>query len=190
MIHSLRKHWPLIGIALVAALVSLHLFRAPRQGREVPGGTGTTMEKGLKLEDIHYSQDDPDDRVKWFLDAKEAMLSDDKQVISFRHFKLRLEPENRPRVELEGESGAFHRSSGEIRLQGRLRGSTDDGYRIATESAVYSQKEGCLETHDRVKITGPFFALEGRGLRLNVETETLLIPSNVTAMIDKGFPAL
>jgi LPS export ABC transporter protein LptC len=190
MIHSLRKHWPLIGIAFLAILVCLHLLRTPRQGREGSSSTGATMEKGIKLEDIHYSQDDPEDRVKWFLDAEEATLSDDKQVISFRNFKLRLEPENRPRVALEGENGVFHRNSGEIHLQGRLRGSTDDGYRIATESAVYSQKKKCLETQDPVKITGPFFELEGRGLLLNVEKETLLIPSDVTALIDKGLPIL
>jgi len=189
-ILSLRKHWPLIGIGLLGILVSVHLSRAPKQNAGSSSGTGAALEKGLKLEDIHYSQDDPHDRVKWFLDAKEAILSDDKQVISFRNFKLRLEPENRPRVELEGEKGVFHRNSGEIHLQGGLRGSTDDGYRIVTESAVYSQKKGCLETHDPVKITGPFFSLEGRGLLLNVEKETLLIPSDVTALIDKGFPAL
>jgi LPS export ABC transporter protein LptC len=179
-----------MGIALLAILICLHLFRTPRQSREGSSGAGAAVEKGLKLEDIHYSQDDPDDRVKWFLDAKEATLSDDKQVISFRKFKLRLEPENRPRVELEGETGAFHRNSGEIHLRGELRGSTDDGYRFATESAVYSQKKNCLETQDPVKITGPFFSLEGRGLLLNVEKETLLILSNVTALIDKGLPEL
>jgi LPS export ABC transporter protein LptC len=189
-ILSLRKHWPLIGIGLLGILVSVHLSQAPKQNTGSSSGTGAALEKGLKLEDIHYSQDDPNDRVKWFLDAKEAILSDDKQVISFRNFKLRLEPENRPRVELEGEKGAFHRNSGEIHLQGALRGSTDDGYRIVTESAVYSQKKGCLETHDPVKITGPFFSLEGRGLLLNVEKETLLIPSDVTALIDKGLAAL
>jgi LPS export ABC transporter protein LptC len=190
MTLSLRKHWPLIGIGLLGILVIVHLSRAPKQNTESSSDTGAALEKGLKLEDIHYSQDDPDDRVKWFLDAKEAILSDDKQVISFRNFKLRLEPENRPRVELEGEKGVFHRNSGEIHLQGGLRGFTDDGYRIVTESAVYSQKEGCLETHDLVKISGPFFSLEGRGLLLNVEKETLLILSNVTALIDKGLPVL
>lgn len=189
-ILSLRKHWPLIGIGLLGILVSMHLFRAPKQNAASSSSTSAASEKGLKLEDVHYSQDDPNDRVKWFLDAKEAILSDDKQVISFRNFKLRLEPENRPRVELEGEKGVFHRNSGEIHLQGALRGSTEDGYRIVTESAIYSQKKGCLETHDPVKITGPFFSLEGRGLFLNVEKETLLIPSDVTALIDKGFPAL
>jgi LPS export ABC transporter protein LptC len=189
-IHTLRKHWPLMGIALLGILVGLHLFRAPKQNTEGPSGAGATVEKGLKLEDIHYSQDDPDDRLKWFLDAREATLSDDKQVISFRNFKLRLEPENRPRLELEGEKGSFHRNSGEIHLQGGLIGSTDDGYRIVTESAVYSQKKGCLESQDPVKLTGPFFSLEGRGLSLNIEKETLLIPSDVTALIDKGFPAL
>jgi len=91
---------------------------------------------------------------------------------------------------LEGEKGAFHRNSGEIYLQGGLEGSTDDGYRIVTESAVYHQKKSWLETKDPVKLTGPFFSLEGRGLQLNLEKETLVIPSDVTALIDKGLPVL
>ena len=190
MTFSLKKHWPLIGIGLLSILVSLYLFAAPKKNREGPGGTDATLEKGLKLEDIHYSQDNPDDRVKWFLDAKEATLSDDRQVISFRSFKLRLEPANRPRMELEGQRGSFHRDSGEIHLQGGLRGSTDDGYRIVTESAVYNQKKGWLETNDPVKLSGPFFSMEGRGLRLNIEKETLLIRSDVTTLIEKGLPAL
>jgi LPS export ABC transporter protein LptC len=190
MTFALKKHWPLIGIGLLGILVSLQLFRAPKKNMEGPSGTDAALEKGLKLEDIHYSQDNPDDRIKWFLDAKEATLSNDRQVISFRNFKLRLEPVNRPRMELEGQRGAFHRDSGEIHLQGGLRGSTDDGYRIVTESAVYNQKKGWLETNDPVKLSGPFFSLEGRGLRLNIENETLLIPSDVTTLIEKGLPVL
>jgi LPS export ABC transporter protein LptC len=190
MAFSLKKHWPLIGIGLLGVLVGLQLFRAPKSGMEGSTGSDAALEKGLKLEDIHYSQDNPDDRIKWFLDAEEARLSDDRQVISFRKFKLRLEPVNRPRMELEGQRGSFHRGSGEIRLRGGLRGSTEDGYRIVTESAVYNQKKGLLETDDPVRLSGPYFSLEGRGLRLNIEKETLLISSDVTTLIEKGLPVL
>jgi LPS export ABC transporter protein LptC len=190
MVFSFKKHWPLIGIVLLGLLVAVQLFRAPKTRMEGAGGADATSEKGLKLQDIHYSQDNPDDRVKWFLDAKEATLSDDRQVVSFHSFKLRLEPVDKPRMELEGQKGSFHRNSGEIHLQGGLRGSTDDGYRIVTESAVYNQKKGSLETNDPVKLSGPFFSLEGQGLRLNIERETLLIPSDVTTMIEKGLPGL
>ncbi len=190
MTPSLKKHWPLIGIGLLIILVGLHLFRASRKTNDSSSSAGAGVERGLKLGDIHYSQNNPDDRVKWFLDAKEATVSSDSQVVFFHDFKLRVSSENRPHMELEGQKGTYYRNTGEIHLQGALRGSTGDGYRIATESAVYNQKLGSLETDDPVKITGPLFSVEGRGLRLNTEKETLLIPWNVTTLIKKGLPAL
>jgi LPS export ABC transporter protein LptC len=179
-----------MGVAILAVVVAFYLIQAKRNSSRKPLDPNASTEEGLRLEDVHFTQDSPEDKVKWVLDAKEAKLSKDKEVISFNKFRLRLEPQKRPGVELEGERGEYYRASGEIRLQGGLKGTTEDGYRIVTQSAVYRYKQGRLETKDPVKITGPFFSVEGQGLRLNVEKETVHILSGVTALIDKDFPAL
>ncbi len=179
-----------MGVVILVAILGFYLVRAQRNSSQKPVEPNVSAEEGLKLEDVHFTQDDPDDRVKWILDAKEARLSKDKEVISFRKYRLRLEPEKRAHVNLEGERGEYSRSSGEIRLNGGLKATTDDGYRIVTESAVYRHKQGRLETSDPVKITGPFFSVEGRGLDLDVEKETVQILSNVTTLIDKDFRTL
>jgi LPS export ABC transporter protein LptC len=179
-----------MGVAILVAVVVFYLIQGQRNSSNKSVGPDVPAEEGLKLEDVHFTQDNPDDNVKWVLDAKEARLSKDKDVISFHEFKLRLEPGKRPCVELEGQRGEYHRTSGEIRLQGNLKGTTDDGYRIVTESAVYRHKQGRLETKDPVKITGPFFSVVGQGLQLNVETETVHVLSHVTTLIEKDFPAL
>jgi LPS export ABC transporter protein LptC len=185
-----KKHWPLIGVAILVVVVAFYLVQAKRNSSRKPVEPDVSIEEGLKLEDIHFTQDSADEKVKWVLDAKEARLSKDKEVISFHRFRLRLEPQKRPRVELEGQRGEYYRTSGEIRLQGGLKGTTEDGYSLVTQSAVYRYKQGRLETKDPVKITGPFFSVEGQGLQLNVEKETVHILSDVTALIDKDFPAL
>jgi LPS export ABC transporter protein LptC len=190
MSFFLKKYWPLMGVAILVVVVGFYLVQAQRNSPRKPVEPDVSTEEGLKLEDIHFTQDSPDDKVKWVLDAKEARLSKDKEVISFHRFRLRLEPQKRPRVELEGERGEYYRTSGEIRLQGGLKGTTEDGYSMVTQSAVYLDKQGRLETKDPIKITGPFFCVEGQGLQLNVEKETVQILSDVTALIDKDFPAL
>ena len=84
---------------------------------------------------------------------------------------------------MEGKRGDYDKSSGNISLHGDLKGRTDNGYMILTDRATFNQKQGDLETDDLVRIIGPFFSVEGRGLYFNVETETLRILSEATTTI-------
>jgi LPS export ABC transporter protein LptC len=190
MLPFFKKQWPLMGVAILVAVVAFYLVQARKNSPHRSVGPDAPTEEGLKLEDVHFTQDSPDDKVKWVLDAEEARLSKDKEVVSFHRFRLRLEPDKRPYVELVGERGEYHRTSGEIRLNGNLKGTTEDGYSIVTESAVYMYKQGRLETKDPVKVTGPFFSVEGRGLQLNVKKETVQVLSDVTTLIQREFPVL
>ncbi|MGD2125176.1 MAG: LPS export ABC transporter periplasmic protein LptC [Desulfobacteraceae bacterium] len=184
MTKFLKKHWPLAGILVLLAVVSFYLIQAQKEPIQKPALAEADADEGVKLEDIHYTQNDPDQRVKWVLDATEVKLTKDKRYIRFRDFRLRLEPEDRPAVELEGKKGKYDKNTGEITLRGNLRGRTDNGYRFMTERAIYKQKQGDLETDQPVKIIGPFFSVEGRGLYFNVENEILIIHHNVTTSID------
>lgn len=184
MQNLLKKHWPLIGIGVVVIVVGLYLIEAHYEIIKAPLLTGLVTEEGLKLKNIHYIQNDPDDRMKWILDAEEVKFSKDREFLSFRQFRLRLEPENRPSIELKGKRGDYDKNSGEINLYGDLTGYTDNGYRIITQHILYKQKEGYLRTEEPVKISGPFFSVTGRGLYFNPEKETLRIISDVTTHIN------
>ena len=147
-------------------------------------------QEGTRLKDIHYVQDDPAHKVKWVLDASEATLSKDQQFVTFYDFHVTLEPEGRPRVTMEGKQGEFDKRTGRLVLQGDLTGQTEDGYRFATEQAVYYHKQGYLETDKAVKISGAFFSVEGTGLFLDVGKEKVQILSNVTTLIHGEPPVL
>ena len=67
-----------------------------------------------------------------------------------------------------------------------LKGTSSDGYRIITDQILINEKTGRLSTDRRVKIFGPFFSIEGQGLSIDVEKETVKILSNVTSVIDEG----
>ncbi len=138
---------------------------------------------GIRLQDIHYSHNDPEEKVTWLLDAKEVSLSKDRRLMSFRTFRLEVEAQDRPRLELTGEKGTYDKESGEVVLQGNLKGKTDNGYTVLTDYAVYNQKRGDLRTEEPVTIIGPFFSIKGRGLSLDVKKESLKIHSEVTTLI-------
>jgi LPS export ABC transporter protein LptC len=186
----LRKHWPLVAMGFLIASVTVFLFQARKQPVQQTVIQDKESAEGLRLKDIHYVQDDPVHKVKWTLDASEAKLSKDQQVVTFLNFHLTLEPENKPRLTVQGKQGEFDKRTGRLVLEGDLMGETEDGLRFTTEQAVYNHKQGCLETDKVVKISGPLFSIEGKGLFLDVGKEKLQILSNATTMIYGARPVL
>jgi LPS export ABC transporter protein LptC len=182
MRHFLKKHWPLVGIGALILVAGVYIFLA-NKGLTAKTPSDDKGGEGIRLEDIHYSHNDPEEKVTWLLDAKEVSFSKDRRFMSFRTFRLEVEAQDKPRLELIGDKGTYDRKSGEVVLQGNLRGKTDNGYTIVTDYAVYNQKRGDLETEEPVTITGPFFSIQGRGLSLDVKKELLKIHSEVTTFI-------
>jgi len=186
----LRKHWPLLVISVFLAAATAYIFQGQKDRMAKATIQERESEEGIRLKDIHYVQDDPGQKAKWMLDASEAKLSKDQQFVTFVNFHVTLEPENRPRVTMEGKQGEFDKRTGQLLLQGDLVGHTEDGYRFTTEQAVYYHKEGYLKTDKVVKISGSFFSIEGTGLFLDLGKETMLVLSNVTTLIHGEPPVL
>jgi len=178
-----RKNWPLFGIAILVLTVLFYLGRSHKEVIGKPVNPGLT-EEGVKLENIHFTNESTGDGLRWTLDAKEVRISDDRQRVSFTDFLLKLEPQNRPVVHLEGKSGQYDKAAGRLVLSGSLRGRTEDGYTIVTESAVFDQNEGVLTTDEAISITGPLFSIEGRGLAYYVAREVLEIKSEVKTQMN------
>ncbi|MFH1350280.1 MAG: LPS export ABC transporter periplasmic protein LptC [Pseudomonadota bacterium] len=190
MKRLLIKHWPLVGIGGLLIVVCLYLLGADYNIEQDPSLMNTSATEGLKLKNIHYSQSSPDDQLKWTLDAKDVQFSQDRQRLYFTDFLFRLEPRDRPSVKLEGKRGDYDKNSGEINLQGNLRGYTDNGFRIITEHILVKQKEGILQTEGPVKIIGPEINISGKGLYFNLKMEILQILSGVTTLVGKGLITL
>jgi LPS export ABC transporter protein LptC len=186
----LRKHWPLVIMGFLFAAVMLYLFHAPKAPTAQSAAQAEESEEGVRLNDVHYVQDDPVHNVKWVLDASEAKLSKDQQIVTFVNFHVTLEPKDQPWVTMQGKEGQYDKRTGRLVLQGDLKGETEDGYRFATEQAVYHHKEGYLESDRMVKISGDFFSVEGKGLFLDMGKEKLQILSDVTTRIHGEPPAL
>ena len=141
--------------------------------------------EGLELKDVHYRQDDPDEKVKWVLDAEEVRFSEDMKTIRFYNFKFRNEPEGKPWFKLTGKRGNYFKDSGKIELWGNLEGFYGNKYKIFTDYVLINEKLGHLSTEKPVKIVGPFFDVKGKGLFADMTEEKIKILSDVTTIINK-----
>jgi LPS export ABC transporter protein LptC len=184
----LKRHWPLLGLG---ALLLITAFYLAKSGKELVKTTALLKDmvsgEGLKLKDIHYRQNDPEDKIKWLLDAEEVRLSEDKKVVRFYGFDLMVEPEAKPGFKLSGKRGNYFKDTNQIELWGELKGLYGNDYQIFTEYLLVSDNFGRLSTDRPVRISGPFFTVKGQGLVADLPNETIRILSDVTTTL-KGNP--
>lgn len=180
------KSFPVTGIIILFAIIAFFLVKADYRKIEDLVLQHTASEEGFELKNIHYIQDDPDESVKWVLDADKVTFTKDRQALFFDQFRFKLELKNDSTIELKGDSGEYNKDSSEITLRGDLSGNTSNGYALSGHHIIYKQKEGSLESDKPVKLTGPFFSVEGKGLQYDLERETLKIGPDVTTFIHRG----
>lgn len=184
MIKLLKKYWPVTGIALILIMMGFYLFKPLSIIVEEPDSGGSGQD-GLRLENVHYVQDDPGEGVKWILDAEKVRFSEDNQRISFDNFELNLSPDTERSIRLNGDMGNFNRSQKKLELKGRLKGLTNDGYRLSADHIIFSQDEGTLKSEEKIYLSGPFFTVKGRGLHVDIAEMNMKILHDVTALIDR-----
>lgn len=186
MRRFIKRQWPLLGLCILLVVVALYLLKSDKEAIRETIFEELLPDEGLVIKGFQYNQENPDKGVRWALDAEEMRSSDNNNLISFHEFLLTVKAKNRPSIELKGEKGDYSRDSGKIHLRGNLEGTSSDGYRIITDQILINEKTGQLSTDRHVKIFGPFFSIEGQGLSMDVEKETVKILSNVTSVINEG----
>ncbi len=139
--------------------------------------------EGVKLKDIHYRQDDPDEKIKWVLDAKEVRFSEDRKTVRFFDFYLEVKAEGRPRFSLKGKKGVYQKEIARIELRENLVGSYGKEYRFLTEYLEINEKEGTVKSQEPVEIFGPFFTVKGKGIFADLSKNRIKVLSDVTTTI-------
>lgn len=180
----MKRHWPLLALGTLILVVAFYLARSGKELVRTKALLKNMVSgEGLNLKDIHYRQDDPEDKVKWMLDAEEVQFSEDKKTIKFQNFELKVEPEGRPGLKLSGKRGNYSKDTDSIELWGDLRGFYGDNYQIFTEYLLVTDNLGKVSTQKPVEIIGPFFTVNGRGLFADLTDQRMKILSDVTTTL-------
>ncbi len=186
MKNFVKRHWPLVGVGILLLVVVFYFAKAGKDFVKTAALLKDVISgEGVKLKDIHYRQDDPDEKIKWVLDAKEVRFSEDRKTIHFFEFYLKVEAEERPGFSLRGERGVYFKDMGKIELWGKLDGTYGKEYRFLTEYVVINEKKGTVNNEEPVEILGPLFTVKGKGLFADLSENRIKILSNVVTTIDR-----
>lgn len=190
MKRLLKRHWPLLGLVGLLGVIAAYFLSRPGSGERFVQSVELDPGGGVKLEEIHYTQNDPERQMKWVLDAAVVRVAKDNSVIFFDRFSLRVELGGHPGFGLKGNKGSYSRGTGEINVWGDLEGYSDDGYRLYGEHMLFKEKELVVTTNESVRILGPALLLEGRGLHYDIARRSLKILADVVTVVRQRVESL
>jgi LPS export ABC transporter protein LptC len=84
---------------------------------------------------------------------------------------------------LTGKQGKVHQDSKDVELTGDVVLTSNDGYQLKTQSVSYVHSEKIVSTPDPVEIDGEQIRLTGIGMRVDVETKTFKVLSQVKTQL-------
>jgi len=126
-------------------------------------------------------------RIAWRMRAGHADLYETKEA-QLKDLEITFIAPDKKEAALLGETGTMdtvtgdasvHRGSREVRIV------TSDGYLLTTNSLFWKAAERIVRTPDPFKLLGSEIYLEGKGLSAHVDIRTLVVNSNVKAVLQE-----
>ena len=138
---------------------------ADQEGKpRVKGLTYTQVENGIK---------------KWTLSAQGAKYDEKEEIVTLEQVKMIFYPEKGGWVEIVSNTGDYNRKQKVVILTGAVKGKTDDGLTLTTDKISYSENTQEVDTDHVVNISGANFKVRGRGMRVKVAENRLLLKNEV-----------
>jgi len=125
--------------------------------------------------------------ASWRMNSRSADLYENKEA-QLKDIKIVFTgPESRETT-MFGDAGTMDTSSGHAslrRVTRDVRIVTNDGYLLTTNSLFWEAGERVVRTADPFKLLGSEIYLEGVGISANVDMRTIMVRSNVKAVLQE-----
>ncbi|MBN2105932.1 MAG: LPS export ABC transporter periplasmic protein LptC [Deltaproteobacteria bacterium] len=140
----------------------------------------------VALKNVAYSTTNNDNFKEWDLEAESAQYLQKEKRVILENLSVSVYRPNGKVFKIRGRQGEFNTESRDIKMHGDIWGSMPDNTTIQTQSVDYNHAKRLITTQDKVFIRrNSKFALEGKGMIIDMAKEKLTISSNVKALGSK-----
>ncbi len=187
MKQLIKHHWPALGLIFMVLILGYYMITSHKKViKRAETIKHIVPSYAIQLKDVHYTHDNPDKNIKWELDAKNVIFSKDRKIITFYKFHLILHSKGRKNFDLVGDKGRYERQKNILYLNGNLKATYGNSYRMFTDSLIFNEKTGQGRSTDPVEIDGTFFNIKGKGLFLDIKKKKIKVLSDVKSIIQKS----
>ena len=140
----------------------------------------------VEMKNVAYSTTNNNNVKEWDLDAESAQYLQGEKRVILENLAVSVYRPNGKVYKIRGRNGDFNTETRDIKIRGLVRGVMPDNTTIETESADYDHQKGLITTQDKILISrNNKFALEGKGMIIDLAKEKMSILSNVKALGSK-----
>jgi len=121
------------------------------------------------------------------MSSRSADLFENKEA-QLKDIEIVFKSPDSKEASLRGERGTMDTATGNASIRRGVRDVrivTSDGYLLTTNSLYWKAGERLVHTPEPFKLLGREIYLEGRGLSANVDMRTLVVDSNVKAVLQE-----
>jgi LPS export ABC transporter protein LptC len=140
----------------------------------------------MSMEGFRFSQSE-NGRVVWRVRARNADLYESKEA-RLKDLEITFVTPDNKEAALIGERGMLDTVTGNgsvSRVTHDVRIVSSDGYLLTTNSLFWKAQERKVVTPDTFKLLGSEIYLEGKGLSANVDMRTIVVNSDVKAVLQE-----
>lgn len=172
------------GVALISLWVNL-LDR--RKAAEEAGMTGGISMEGVdqRLEKIRFVEEKQGKKT-WELEAKAIRQYQEENVLILEEVTVIYYAKDGRTFTISGDRGKVHQDSKNIELAGNVVLTSNDGYRLRTESISYEHSSKRARTPDPIEFAGEQIRLTGKGMLIDMEAKTFKIFSGAKTRWEGG----
>ncbi len=164
------------GIVLASLWANLRERRASEAIEKVP--KVSTQGADMRLEKVRFMEDKHGQKT-WELEAKSVQQYEGQNIMVLEDVKLTFYAKEGRIFYLTSRLGKVYQDSKNVDLMGDVMLTSNDGYKLKTQSASYRHSEKIVSTPDPVEIDGEQIWMTGKGMLVNVEAKTFKILSQV-----------
>ena len=187
-IKLLRWILLLVALVIIAVVVGMAVGGRKKQiviKSDIPQVTAKSG-PSVELKNVAYSTTNNDNFKEWDLDAESAQYLQGEKRVLLENVAVSVYRPNGKTYKIRGRNGEFNTETRDIKMRGSVWGAMPDNTTIETESIDYDHQKRLITTQDKIIIRRENkFALEGKGMIIDLAMEKMKILSNVKALGSK-----